>query len=69
MLLTDPQQVYSIGGEWAAIRPLLDEAPTRELSRRSGVTERMIRYLRRGDRRPSAKTFAAIVSALAGMLE
>ncbi len=69
VLLADPQQVYSIAGEWEAIRSELDRVSIPELAERSGVSPRMLRNLRKGDRRPSAKTLEAIAAALVRMLE
>ena len=66
---TDPQKVYPGGGEWETIRPLLDLVSIPELAARSGVSERMLQYLRKGKRQPSAKTLEAIEAALVRMLD
>ena len=68
-LLEDPQAVYSGGGEWEALRPWLDRVSLSKLAELSGLTPRMLRYLRNGDRKPSAKKFQAIVAALVSMLD
>jgi hypothetical protein len=68
VLLADPQAVYLSGGEWEAVRSQLDSVPTAKLAELSGVSPRMIRALRRGDRRPSAKTVEAITEALVRVL-
>jgi transcriptional regulator with XRE-family HTH domain len=68
-LVADPQAVYLDGGGREAIRPHLDRVSISELSARSGVSERMLRYLRRGERRASEKTLEAIDPALVRMLD
>ena len=69
VVLTDAQQVYSNGSEWEWVRSQLDRVSIPELAERSGVSPRMLRNLRKGDRRPSAKTLEAIAAALVRMLE
>jgi hypothetical protein len=69
VLLTDPQAVYAGGDDWEAVRPWLDRVSISELAARSGVSSRMLRNLRRGDRRPSAKALEAIIEALVQMLD
>jgi hypothetical protein len=69
VLIADPQAVYWGGGEWEAIRPYLDRASISELSRRSGVSPRILQSVRQGIRQPSAKTLSAIMEALAQMLD
>ena len=67
--LTDPQTVYRNGSEWEAIRDLLETASITRLAELSGVSERMLRDLRQGTRRPSAETLEAIAGALGRMLD
>jgi DNA-binding transcriptional regulator YiaG len=69
VLLTDPQAVYSGSGEWEVIRPQLSQVSISKLATRSGVSARMLRNLRKGDRRPSAETLEAIIDALVQMLD
>jgi hypothetical protein len=69
VLVTDPQAVYFGGGEWETIRPYLSRVPIRELAAQSGVSERMLQYLSKGDRRPSAKALEAIMPHLAQMVD
>ena len=69
VLLTDPQAVYSGAGEWELLRPHLSRVSISDLAARPGVDERMLRYLRRGDRRPSADKLEAIIDALGQMLD
>ncbi len=69
ILLTDPQAVYSGGGEWKPIRARMADVPIAQLANLSGVSQRMLRYLQNGDRRPSAETIEAIAAALARMLD
>jgi hypothetical protein len=69
VLLTDPQSVYLGEGDLEAIRSLLDRVSISKLAAQSGVSERMLRSIRRGDRRPSAKTFRKITGALAQSLD
>jgi hypothetical protein len=69
VLLIDPQAIYAGGDDWEAIRPWLDRVSISKLAARSGVSPRMLRNLRQGDRRPSAKTVEAITEALVRMLD
>ena len=69
VLVEDPQAVYPGGGEWEEIRARLSDVPLRNLAEKSGVSERMLRDLRRGRRRPSARTLETIVEALGRMLD
>ncbi len=69
ILLTDPQAVYSGLGEWEVLRLWLWRVSIPRLSALSGVSPRMLRNLRKGDRRPSAKVLGAIMRALAQMLD
>jgi hypothetical protein len=69
ILLTDPQAVYSGAGEWEVLRLWLDRVSISDLAAGSGVSERMLRNLRQGDRRPSADKLEAIMVALARMLD
>lgn len=69
LLIADPQVVYWSEGDWEAIRPYLSHVSISELSVESGVDERMLRYLRRGERRPSLETCRAIAAALGSMLD
>jgi hypothetical protein len=68
-LLTDPQAVYLGEGDLEAIRSQLDRVSISELAARSGVSERMLRSVRQGTRRPSEKVLEAIIEALAEMLD
>jgi transcriptional regulator with XRE-family HTH domain len=65
VLRADPQAIYLGGGQSEAIRFWLRRVSIPKLAARSGVRERMLRNLRRGGRRPSAKTVEAITAALA----
>jgi transcriptional regulator with XRE-family HTH domain len=69
VLLVDPQAVYSGEKEWEVIRSLLDRVSISELAALSGVSERMFRSLRKGERRPSAKTLQKITAVLAQLLD
>lgn len=71
ILDADPQAEYPGGGEWEALRPWLDDdrVSIRELSVGSGVSERMLRNLRKGDRCPSKKLIQLIASALGELLD
>jgi transcriptional regulator with XRE-family HTH domain len=68
-LIADPQAAYVDGSEWEAIRPYLDRVSISELSARSGVSQRMLRDLRQGTRRPSPRRLEAIAVALVRMLD
>jgi hypothetical protein len=68
VLIADPQTVYSSASEWERIRLRLGEVSIPELAKRSGVSERMLRYLRDGSRQPSPATAQAILGALGEML-
>ncbi len=69
MLDTDPQVTYPDGSELDSIRSKLNRVSIPDLAKRSGVSPGMLRDIRRGDRRPSAKTLEAIAEALARALE
>ena len=68
VLTGDPQAVYAHTSEWEQVRPLLSQVSIRELAARSGVSGRMLRALRQGDREPSPETVQAILGALGEML-
>jgi hypothetical protein len=68
VLLIDPQSIYWGEGDWEAIRSQLDRVSITELARQSGVSERMLRYLREGKRQPSREKLEAIAGALGRML-
>jgi hypothetical protein len=65
----DPQAVYLGEGDWEILRSLLDRVSIPELAAQSEVSERMLRSLRKGDRRASAKTLQKITAALAQLLD
>ena len=65
VLRDDPQAVYSRDGEWEEIRAQMAGVSIRKLAALSGVSERMLRNLRKGDRQPSRRTRKAITAALA----
>ena len=67
--LADPQAIYLGGGEWDAIRARIADVPIAQLANLSGVSQRMLRYLLKRDRQPSADTIEAIAAALARMLD
>ena len=67
VVLGDPQAVYAGGNEWERLRAQLQSVSLRELSQLSGVSPRMLRDLRQGTRKPSARTAAAIVAGLGRM--
>ncbi len=66
---TDPQAIYPTGREWERIRPHLARVPLAELSARSGVSERMLRALRRGARESSRGSRREIEVAIGRMLD
>ncbi len=69
VILDDPQAVYSEDGDWEAIRARMAGVSITRLAALSGVSERMLRNLRKGDRQPSRRTRKAITAALARMPE
>ena len=69
VLIADPQQVYSSALEWERIRSRLGGVSIPELANRSGVSERMLRYLRDESRKPSPATAQAVLGALGEMLD
>jgi len=68
-LLTDPQAVYLGEGDFEAIRSLLQSVSIAKVADLSGVSPRMLRDIRQGTRRPSAKTLEAITGALGRLLD
>ena len=69
ILLTDPQAAYWGENDWAAIRSQLDRVSIPKLAELSGVSPEMLRKIRRGERRPSAKTLRAIMATLRQVLD
>ncbi len=69
ILLTDPQAVYLGERGLEAISSQLQSVSIVKLAALSGVSERMLRSIRNGVRRPSAKTLDAIMPHLAHMLD
>jgi DNA-binding transcriptional regulator YiaG len=69
VLLIGPQAVYLGGGEWETIRPWLYRVSISKLSALSGVSQRMLRDIRQGKRRPSGKNLEAIMAALVRLLD
>ena len=63
-----PQAIYSSPSEWERMRSRLGEVSIPKLAKRSGVSERMLRYLRDGARQPSPATAQAVFGALGEML-
>ena len=60
----DPQTVFSTGGDLEALRVWLGRESVAEVARISGISERMIRAIRNGERNPSGENLAAIEWAL-----
>jgi hypothetical protein len=69
VLLTNPQAVYLGEGDLEAIRSQLQSVSIAKVADLSGVSPRMLRDIRQGTRRPSAKRLGAITAALAQMLD
>jgi hypothetical protein len=69
VLVTDPRAVYPSNVEWELLRRRLGEVSITELAAASGVSERMLWYLRDGSRQPSPAMARAILGALGEMLE
>ncbi len=63
----DPQTVFRTEGELESLRAWLGRVSITEVARLSGVSERMIRAIRNGDRNPSDEKLAAIEWALSGI--
>jgi hypothetical protein len=68
VLEVDPQALYLSEADHEALRELIGRVSIPKLAAASGVSERMLRYLRDGSRRPSPATAQAILGALAEML-
>jgi hypothetical protein len=68
VLITDPLAVYPSNVEGELLRRRLGEVSIPELAERSGVSERMLRSVRDGSRRPSPATVEAVLRALEEML-
>ena len=64
VLEVDPQAVYLSEADHEALRELIGRASIRKLAAASGVSERMLRYLRDGSRHLSPATAQAILGAL-----
>jgi hypothetical protein len=60
VVLADPLTVYVSGNDSDRMCGLLKRVSLREVARESGVSERMLRNLRKGDRHPSADTIRRI---------
>jgi hypothetical protein len=69
MLIADPQAVYWGKGDVEAVRSHLRDVSIPDLATLSRVSERMLQSVRQGTRQPSAKTFGAVMAALAQMLD
>jgi transcriptional regulator with XRE-family HTH domain len=69
--LTDPQAVYSYEMELELLRVHLEEGSVsiRELAERSGVSQKMLRDVREGKRRLSARRLEAAIEALGELLD
>ncbi len=61
----DPQTVFRTGAELAALRAWLHRVLIAEVSRLSGISERMLRAIRNGERNPAPDKLAAIEWSLA----
>ena len=55
--------------KWELLRAHLGEVAILEFAAASGVSERMLRYLRGGSRRPSPDTAQAVLGALGEVLD
>ena len=64
VLVADPQAVYFGEDDQEALRELLRQVSIPKLAAASGVSERMLRAIRSGERRASARGVRAIVGAL-----
>jgi hypothetical protein len=69
VLVTDPQAVYLTEEVLEEIRSQLDRVSIAKLADLSGVSPEMLGKIRRGERRPSAKTLGAIMAARGQMLD
>jgi hypothetical protein len=69
VLTADPQAVYSYEMELELLRAHLEEVSIRELAERSGGSPRMLRDVRAGNRRLSARRLDAVIEALAELLD
>ncbi|MBW1689095.1 MAG: helix-turn-helix transcriptional regulator [Deltaproteobacteria bacterium] len=69
VLTTDPQAVYLAESNLEEVRSQLDRVSIPKLADLSGVSPEMLRKIRQGERRPSAKTLRAIMEGLAQMLD
>ncbi len=64
VLLANPQAAYPGGGELEMIQEWLGRMSIPRLAEISGVSERMLRAIRTGERNPAADNLAAIEWAL-----
>jgi hypothetical protein len=68
VLTADPQAIYSYEIELELLRAHLGAISIPELAERSGVSPRMLRDVRAGRRRLSARKLPAVIEALGEML-
>jgi hypothetical protein len=68
VLEVDPQAVYLSEADHQGLRELIGRVSIPRLAAASGVSERMLRYLKNGSRRPSPATAQAVLGALGEML-
>jgi hypothetical protein len=68
VLEVDPQAVYLSEADYQGLRQLIGRVSIPKLAVTSGVSERMLQYLRDGYRRPSPATVEAVLRALGEML-
>ena len=69
MLIADPQAVYSGEGDLEVVRSLIKRVPIVKLASLSGVSPEMLRKVRRGQRRLSAKKLGAVMGAVGRLLD
>jgi hypothetical protein len=55
VLEVDPQAVYLSEADYQGLRESVEQVSIPRLAAASGVSERMLRYLRDGDRKPSPR--------------
>jgi len=67
-LIADPQAVYLSEADYQGLRELIARVSIPKLAAASGVSERMLRYIRDGSRRPSPATAQAVYGALGEVL-
>jgi hypothetical protein len=64
VLEIDPQEVYLSEADYQRLQELIGQVSIPKLAAASGVSERMLRYLRDGSRRPSPAVAQAILGAV-----